>query len=80
VGVLLNRSLGGVRAIGSRFPGDGALSGGEDMTTVGELMRLMVQSCRWRMVPMLAVLGLTALLLVGVAAVEYVAPFVYTIF
>jgi hypothetical protein len=32
------------------------------------------------MVPMLGVLGLTALLLLGVAAVEYVAPFVYTIF
>jgi hypothetical protein len=48
--------------------------------TVGELTRLMVQSGRWWMVPMLAVLGLTALLLVGVTALEYVAPFVYTIF
>jgi TRAP-type C4-dicarboxylate transport system permease small subunit len=50
------------------------------LSTVGELTRLMMRSGRWWMVPMLGVLALTALLLVGVAAVEYVAPFVYTIF
>ena len=48
--------------------------------TIGELTRALVQGGRWWMVPMLAVLGLSALLLSAVAAIEYVAPFVYTIF
>jgi hypothetical protein len=48
--------------------------------TLGELGRALVDGGRWWMVPMIAVLGLTGLLLVAVAAVEYVAPFVYTIF
>lgn len=45
-----------------------------------ELYRALVESGRWWMVPMVIVLGFTALLLVVVSAVEYVAPFVYTIF
>jgi hypothetical protein len=49
-------------------------------STIGELGSALVQGGRWWMVPMLAVLGLAALLLAAVAAVEYAAPFVYTIF
>jgi hypothetical protein len=48
--------------------------------TLGELYRALVDGGRWWMVPMIAVLGAAAVLLVIVAAVEYVAPFVYTIF
>jgi hypothetical protein len=48
--------------------------------TVGELYRTLVENGRWWMVPMIAILGLTSLLLVAIAAIEYVAPFVYTIF
>ena len=45
-----------------------------------ELCRALVASGRWWMVPMVLVLALSALLLAAVAAIEYVAPFVYTIF
>lgn len=48
--------------------------------TVRELYATFVRAGRWWMVPMIFVLGLTALLLVVVSAIEYVAPFVYTIF
>ncbi len=48
--------------------------------TLGELYRLLVDGGRWWMVPMICVLGGAALLLVAVTAIEYVAPFVYTIF
>ena len=48
--------------------------------TVGELLHMLAASGRWWMVPMVAVLGLAALLLLAVAAIEYVAPFVYTVF
>ena len=48
--------------------------------TLGELAALLVQSGRWWLLPMLVVLLGSALLLVIVQAVEYVAPFVYTIF
>jgi hypothetical protein len=50
------------------------------MNTMTELVRMLVDNGRWWMVPMVLVLGLTSLLLVAVAVVEYVAPFVYTIF
>lgn len=48
--------------------------------TIGELYRVLVDNGRFWMVPMIAILGLTSLLLMAIAAVEYVAPFVYTIF
>jgi hypothetical protein len=48
--------------------------------TVGELYALLAESGRLWMLPMIAILGLSAVLLVAVAAVEYVAPFVYTVF
>lgn len=45
-----------------------------------ELCRALLASKRWWLIPMVAVLALSAALLAAVAAVEYVAPFVYTIF
>ena len=45
-----------------------------------ELCRALLASGRWWLIPMVAVLAVAALLLAAVAAVEYVAPFVYTIF
>ncbi len=48
--------------------------------TLRELYEALVAHGRWWLVPMVAVLVLSALLLVAVAAIEYVAPFVYTIF
>jgi hypothetical protein len=48
--------------------------------TVGELYRVLVAGGRWWLVPMMAVLGLAGLLLMVVTAIEYVAPFVYTVF
>lgn len=48
--------------------------------TVLELYRTLVDNGRWWMFPMIAILGFTSLLLVAIAAIEYVAPFVYTIF
>ena len=50
------------------------------LATVSELARLLLSNGRWWLLPMLAVLLLTATLLVVVQAIEYVAPFVYTIF
>jgi hypothetical protein len=48
--------------------------------TFAELCRALVAGGRWWMVPMILVLGLTSVLLIVVTAIEYVAPFVYTIF
>jgi hypothetical protein len=48
--------------------------------TVRQLYRLLVDGGRWWLVPMIGVLGVTALILAVVTAIEYVAPFVYTIF
>jgi len=45
--------------------------------TVG---RALAGGGRWWMIPMLAVLAVAGALLTVVAAIEYVAPFVYTIF
>jgi uncharacterized membrane protein YqhA len=45
-----------------------------------EFCRALLASKRWWLIPMVAVLALSAALLAAVAAVEYVAPFVYTIF
>src|SRR5262245_34391306 len=47
--------------------------------TISELCRALAAGGRWWLVPMIVVLGASALLLAVVAAVEYVAPFVYTI-
>jgi hypothetical protein len=53
---------------------------GANAGTVVELFQTLVAGGRWWMVPMVAVLGLAALILAAVTAIEYVAPFVYTIF
>ena len=50
------------------------------LSTVSELVRLLVRNGRWWLLPMLAVLLLTSTVLVLVQALQYVAPFVYTIF
>jgi hypothetical protein len=45
-----------------------------------ELCRALAVSGRWWLIPMVVVLAASAVLLAAVAAIEYVAPFVYTIF
>jgi hypothetical protein len=45
-----------------------------------ELCRALAASGRWWLIPMVVVLAASAVLLAAVAAIEYVAPFVYTIF
>jgi hypothetical protein len=54
--------------------------GASRIGTLVELYSLLAGGGRWWLVPMVAVTGLTTILLIAVAAVEYVAPFVYTIF
>ena len=51
-----------------------------NLGTLGELARMFWQSGRWWLLPMSIVLAGAAVLLVVVQAVEYVAPFVYTVF
>ena len=51
-----------------------------NLGTLGELATLLWQGGRWWLLPMSVVLGGAAVLLVLVQAVEYVAPFVYTVF
>ncbi len=48
--------------------------------TLREIYTALIESGRWWLIPMVVILGMAALLLIAVAAVEYVAPFVYTIF
>jgi hypothetical protein len=48
--------------------------------TFGELLCMLSRSGRWWMLPFVAVLAVTAILLVVVQVIEYAAPFIYTIF
>jgi hypothetical protein len=48
-------------------------------TTV-EVVQLLAENGRWWLIPMFGVMLMAAVLLVVVQAVEYVAPFIYTIF
>jgi len=48
--------------------------------TLIELTRGLAANGRWWLVPFVAVLGLASILLIVVQVIEYVAPFVYTIF
>lgn len=48
--------------------------------TLGELLRMLVRHGRWWAVPMVVVLGTLGLILAGLQAVEYVAPFIYAVF
>ena len=50
------------------------------VSTLAELVRVVVASGRWFLVPMVLVLALAGVLLVVVQVLEYVAPFVYTVF
>ncbi len=50
------------------------------VSTIAELFRVVIGSGRWFLVPLLVVLVVATLLLVVVHALEYVAPFVYTVF
>jgi hypothetical protein len=51
-----------------------------NLGTLGELATLLWRGGRWWLLPMSVVLAAAAVLLVLVQAVEYVAPFVYTVF
>jgi hypothetical protein len=50
------------------------------LTTLRELFAVFAATGRWWLVPIVVVLLGAAVLLVLVQAVEYVAPFVYTVF
>jgi len=49
-------------------------------STVMELTGLFSRRRRWWLLPMVAVFLFSSVLLSVVAAIEYVAPFVYTVF
>lgn len=49
-------------------------------STLGALMSLLVANGRWWLVPLVLVFGVTSVLLSVVAAIEYFAPFVYSLF
>ncbi len=50
------------------------------LDTLGELLNMLSRNKRWWLVPMVAVLGLLGLVLAGLQAVEYIAPFIYAVF
>lgn len=50
------------------------------VATIGSLFALVIRNGRWFLVPMLVVFVLAAVLLALVSVLEYVAPFVYTVF
>ncbi len=50
------------------------------LTTLRELALLCAESRRLFLVPLVAVMGLTGALLAVVQVIEYVAPFVYSLF
>jgi hypothetical protein len=45
-----------------------------------DLYRMLSRSGRWWLMPMMAVLVLLGLALVGLQAIQYVAPFIYAVF
>ncbi len=48
--------------------------------TVGELFQMLRGSGRWWAVPVFTIIILLSLVLAGLQAIPYVAPFIYTIF
>ena len=48
--------------------------------TAGELFQFLARNGRWWLIPLVMILGATSVLLTVVQVIEYVAPFVYTIF
>jgi hypothetical protein len=75
------RPLATTRATLARAPSPGVAARARmNLGTLGELAALLWRSGRWWLLPMSLVLAGAAVLLVVVQAVEYVAPFVYTVF
>ena len=50
------------------------------LRTVGAILRHFASRQRWFLLPLLAVLMLTGVLLLATGGLSYVAPFVYSIF
>lgn len=50
------------------------------VATLRELMTMLARNKRYWMIPMVLVLGMVGLLLSGLQAMEYVAPFIYAVF
>jgi len=48
-------------------------------STVGELFSMLGEHRRWWVIPAVALLIVLGLVLVGLQAVPYVAPFIYTV-
>lgn len=48
--------------------------------TLGELFSLLAESKRLWLIPLVSILLIVAVLLAAFVAVQYVAPFVYTVF
>jgi hypothetical protein len=50
------------------------------LRTIGAILAHFADRRRWFLIPLLAVLLLTGLLLIATGGLSYVAPFVYSIF
>ncbi len=50
------------------------------LATLGSLIGSLSRGGRWFLVPFVGVLVVASILLVVVSVIEYVAPFVYTVF
>ena len=48
--------------------------------TLGQILRMLKRNKRWWLLPMMAILGVLGLVLSGLTAIEYIAPFIYAIF
>ena len=48
--------------------------------TIGQIFRMTRSGKRWWLTPMMVVLVVLGLVLSGLQAIEYVAPFIYAIF
>lgn len=50
------------------------------LSTLRELLQMLSRHKRYWMIPMVVVFGLLGLVLSGLQAIEYVAPFIYAVF
>jgi hypothetical protein len=57
-----------------------ARSFADRMQTVGELFGMLIANGRWWAVPAFALIMLLGLILAGLHAIPYAAPFIYTVF
>lgn len=48
--------------------------------TIAQIFGMLGRTRRWWMIPMLVIMVLVGLLLSGLQAVQYVAPFIYAVF